>query len=168
MRVPVNPCHSIWASWRVGWVVVTRVWRRGGGGPLWDAGKLYRPANYTTDRCLTYKRETRWIWQKMFERWQNTQMNFTITTPEKILTISEFPLLFSFLWGGMGRRGASLFPSLRRRERSEFHGSKLDGGRKGGITAFSLSLGSRVKGAPLLSYRTWNTYRVVMKHYYYY
>lgn len=55
----------------------------------------------------------------------------------------------------MGRRGASLFPSLRRRERSEFHGSKLDGGRKGGITAFNLSLGSRVKGAPLLSCRRW-------------
>ena len=69
------------------------------------------------------------------------------------LTISEFPLLFSFLWGGMGRRGASVFPSLRRRERSEFHGSKLDGGRNGGITAFSLSLGRRVKGAPLLNYR---------------
>lgn len=66
--------------------------------------------------------------------------------------MSEFPLLFSFLWGGMGRRGASLFPSLRRRERSEFHGSKLDGGRKGGMTAFSLSLGSRVDGAPLLSW----------------
>ncbi|TNN43988.1 hypothetical protein EYF80_045816 [Liparis tanakae] len=57
----------------------------------------------------------------------------------------------------MGRRGASLFPSPRRRERSEFHGSKLDGGRKGGITAFSLSLGSRAvlmssgvcAGAPL-------------------
>lgn len=70
------------------------------------------------------------------------------------LTISEFPLLFSFLWGGMGKRGVSLFPSLRRRERSEFHGSKLDGGRKGGITAFNLSLGSRVKGAPLLSWKT--------------
>lgn len=70
------------------------------------------------------------------------------------LTMSEFPLLFSFLWGGMGKRGVSLFPSLRRRERSEFHGSKLDGGRKGGITAFNLSLGSRVKGAPLLSWKT--------------
>lgn len=72
-------------------------------------------------------------------------------TTRLIDVISEFPLLFSFLCGGMGRRGASLFPSLRRRERSEFHGSKLDGGRKGGITAFSLSLGSRVKGAPVLS-----------------
>lgn len=69
------------------------------------------------------------------------------------VTMSEFPLLLSFLCGGMGRRGASLFPSRRRRERSEFHGSKLDGGRKGGITAFSLSLGSRVKGAPLLNFR---------------
>lgn len=68
------------------------------------------------------------------------------------LTMSELPLLFSFLWGGMGRRGASPFPSRRRRERSEFHGSKLDGGRNGGMTAFSLSLGSRVSGAPLLSW----------------
>lgn len=58
----------------------------------------------------------------------------------------------------MGSRGASLFPSLRRRERSEFHGSKLEGGRKGGMTAFSLSLGSRVKGAPLLSWSEWNVY----------
>lgn len=85
------------------------------------------------------------------------ELGLTSTTSEHdyshppTLTISEFPLLFSFLWGGMGSRGASLFPSLRRRERSEFHGSKLDGGRKGGITALSLSLGSRVKGAPLLS-----------------
>lgn len=53
----------------------------------------------------------------------------------------------------MGSRGASLFPSFRRRERSEFHGSKLDGGRKGGMTALSLSLGSRVRGAPLLSWK---------------
>lgn len=52
----------------------------------------------------------------------------------------------------MGSRGASLFPSLSTRERSEFHGSKFDGGKNGGITAFSLSLGSRVKGAPLLSF----------------
>lgn len=85
------------------------------------------------------------------------ELGLTSTTSKKrffsapTLTISEFPLLFSFLWGGMGRRGASLFPSLRRREWSEFHCSKLDGGRKGGITALSLSLGSRVKGAPLLS-----------------
>jgi len=54
----------------------------------------------------------------------------------------------------MGRRGTSLFPPLRTRERSEFHGSKLDGGKKGGITAFSLSFGSRVSGAPLLSFRS--------------
>lgn len=70
--------------------------------------------------------------------------------------MSELPLLFSFLCEDMGRRGASLFPSLGWRERSEFHGSKLDGGRKGGITAFSLSVGNRVKGALLLSYTRWN------------
>lgn len=66
--------------------------------------------------------------------------------------MSELPLLFSFLCDGMGRRGASFFPSLGWRERSEFQGSKLDGGRKGGMTAFSLSVGNRVKGALLLSW----------------
>lgn len=42
-------------------------------------------------------------------------------------------------------------PSFNAPERSEFHGSKLDGGRKGGITAFSFSLGSRARGAPFRS-----------------
>lgn len=76
--------------------------------------------------------------------------------PQDKLTMSELPLLFSFLCDDMGRRGASLLPSLGCRDRSEFHGSKLDGGRKGGITAFSLSVGNRVRGALLLSYTTWN------------
>lgn len=57
MRVPVEPCHSIGASRGVGGVVVTRVGRRGRGGPLRDAGKLNGPANHTTDRRLIMKEE---------------------------------------------------------------------------------------------------------------
>lgn len=68
--------------------------------------------------------------------------------------MSELPLLLKLALPGlcgMGSREASLLPSLMTLERSEFHGSKFDGGRKGGITAFSLSLGRRVSGAPFLS-----------------
>ena len=84
------------------------------------------------------------------QRWlEHTHTQTHTHTNPHTLTMSELPLLFSFLWGGMGRRGGG---SLRRRERSEFHASKLEGGRKGGMTAFSLSLGSRVSGAPSLSY----------------
>uniref|UniRef100_A0A3P9LVS8 Small ribosomal subunit protein uS10 n=2 Tax=Oryzias latipes TaxID=8090 RepID=A0A3P9LVS8_ORYLA len=42
-----------------------------------------------------------------------------LLTPKPALTMSEFPLLVSFLCGGMGRRGASLFPS--RISRSGIH-----------------------------------------------
>ena len=91
-----------------------------------------------------------------------TVLNPSLTTssavfkpPHKTLTMSELPpLLKEALPGlaGMLRREASLLPPLGTRERSEFQGSKLEGGRKGGITAFSLSLGSRVRGAPLLNW----------------
>lgn len=148
MRVPVEPCHSIGASRGVGGVVVTRVGRGGRGGSLRDVGKLNRPANHATDRCLLMTGEK-------IRRDKRGVTNTFSSSHTQTLTISEFPLLFSFLWGGIGRRGTSLFPSLMRRERSEFHGSKLDGGKKGGITAFSLSLGSRVRGAPLLSWNKW-------------
>lgn len=125
-------------------MVVARVGRGGRGRPLADAGELDGPASHAANgRLASAGERPEGIRGEDNERWR--------TRPP--LTMSELPLLLSFLWGGMGRRGASLFPSLRRRERSEFHGSKLDGGRKGGMTAFSLSLGSRVSGAPLLSWR---------------
>lgn len=43
------------------------------------------------------------------------------------------------------------FPLWPVRGPLELHSSKLEGGKKGGMTAFSLSLGSRVKGAPFRS-----------------
>lgn len=125
-------------------MVVARVGRGGRGRTLADAGKLDGPADHTANGRLTSTGER--------PDGNQTRRQRAIEDASS-LTMSELPLLFSFLWGGMGRRGASLFPSLRRRERSEFHGSKLDGGRNGGMTAFSLSLGSRVSGAPLLSWR---------------
>ncbi len=82
MRVPVDACHSIGASWGVGGVVVTRVWRRGGGGPLGDAGKLNGPANYATDRRLTYKRREMEKIAKEVWMMTNIQTGFTSTTPE--------------------------------------------------------------------------------------
>lgn len=165
--VPGYSCHSTRPSWGVGGVIVTRVWRWGGGRALGNAGKLNGPANYTTNRCLTFKRREKQKIAKDGWMMTNTQTSWALPSPPQkarsfSLTISEFPLLFSFLWGGMGRWGASLFPSLRRRERSEFHCSKLDGGRKGGMTAFSLSLGSRVKGAPLLSWGRWKMTTVLL------
>lgn len=66
------------------------------------------------------------------------------------LTISELAQLVLL---GLCCTGP-LRPSFNTAERSEFHGSKLDGGKKGGITALSFSLGSRARGAPFRSWRT--------------
>lgn len=44
-----------------------------------------------------------------------------------------------------------LRPSFAAPQRSKFHGSKFDGGRNGGMTAFSFSMGKRASGAPFLS-----------------
>lgn len=80
----------------------------------------------------------------------NTVFSYTLS----LLTISEFPLLLKScliaLWGQAVLICSDL-PSLLSLVRSEFQSSKLEGGKKGGITAFSLSLGSLVNGALLLS-----------------
>lgn len=71
-----------------------------------------------------------------------------------LLTTSEFPLLLKsclIALCGQAVLICSAFPSLLSRVRSEFQSSKLEGGKKGGITAFSLSLGSLVNGALLLN-----------------
>lgn len=73
-----------------------------------------------------------------------------------LLTTSEFPLLLKsclIALCGQAVLICSALPSLLIRVRSEFQSSKLEGGKKGGITAFNLSLGSLVNGALLLNWK---------------
>lgn len=80
--------------------------------------------------------------------------NLTVLGALLIEVISELPLLLKLGFdslGGVEERVWSNFPSLLILDRSEFHNSKFEGGKNGGITAFNFSLGSLANGEPFFN-----------------